>query len=93
MSAANTANWIRTGLLALPVYGLLTFVDTLTHEHDRDTDFEAYARYKSTTWFFVSHLVGSIGGTILAIFATLALATYLAGTRAGRLALSEMVSG
>jgi hypothetical protein len=49
MSAQKTANWIRIGLLTLPVYGLLTFVDTLTHQPDMNADFEAYARYISTT--------------------------------------------
>lgn len=92
MSAPNTTKWVGTGLLALPVYGLLTFVDTLTHQPDMTADFEAYARYISTTWFFVRHLVGSIGGTILAIFGTIALGAYLANGRTGRLALFAMVS-
>ena len=35
MSASNTANWIRAGLLALTIYGLLTFWATFTHEPDR----------------------------------------------------------
>jgi hypothetical protein len=49
MSAANTANWIRAGLLTLPVYGLLTFWVTFTQEPDRQNQVEAYARMGSRT--------------------------------------------
>jgi hypothetical protein len=45
-----------------------------------NADFEAYARYISTTWFFVRHLVESIGGTILAIFGAVTLGTNLANS-------------
>ena len=39
MPAANTANWIRIRLLAaLPIYGLLTFWATFTHEPERNTE-------------------------------------------------------
>ena len=49
MPTANIPSWIRTGVWALPVYALLTFWDTLTHQPDPNTDFEAYARCVSTT--------------------------------------------
>ncbi len=68
MSATNTVKWIRAGLLALPVYGLLTFWTTFTHEPDRQNQVEAYARYISTSTYLAQHLLGSILGTILAIF-------------------------
>jgi hypothetical protein len=84
--------WIRLGLLALPVYGLLTFWDTLTHQPDMNADFEAYARYISTTYYLIDHLVVSIGGTILAIFGAISLGVYLAESRAGRMGLFAMVS-
>jgi len=77
MPAPNITNWIRIGLLALPIYGLLTFWGTLTHQPDPNADFEAYARYISTTYYLINHLVGSIGGTILAIFGAVALGLYL----------------
>jgi hypothetical protein len=35
MSAPNTTNWIRIGLLALPVYGLLTGWATLDPQPDQ----------------------------------------------------------
>lgn len=91
MPARDTAYWIRAGLLALPVYGLLTFAGTLTHQPDPNTDFEAYARYISTTGYLVGHLVFSILGTTLAIFGAIALMACLANGRAGRLALVAMV--
>ena len=91
MSTANTANWIRAGLLALPLYGLLTFWATFTHEPDRQNQVEAYARYISTSTYLAQHLLGSILGTILAIFGLIALAAYLANGRTGRLALLAMV--
>lgn len=38
---SNVASWVRSGVLALPIYGLLTFVGTLTHQPDPNSDFEA----------------------------------------------------
>jgi len=91
MPAANISGWIRIGVWALPVYGVLTFWTTFTHEPDRQTQVEAYARYISTTSYLATHLLGSIVGTILAIFGTIALAAYLANSRTGSLALLAMV--
>src|SRR5215210_233711 len=90
MPQRSAAGWIRLGLWALPVYGILTFIDTLTHQPDPNTDFEAYARYVSTSVYLVDHLVGSIFGATLGIFGAIALGAYLAGT-AGRTALAAMV--
>ena len=55
MSAANTANWIRLGLLALPIYGLLTFWTTLDPQPDPSTDFESWARYVSTNYYVLKY--------------------------------------
>jgi len=73
MSAPNATNWIRIGLLALPVYGLLTFWATLESQPDQTKDPEAWARFVSSTSRLLTHLFGSIGGTILAIFGVFAL--------------------
>src|SRR5215208_2877752 len=78
MPAANISGWIRIGVWSLPGYGVLTFWTTFTHEPDRQTQVEAYARYISTTNYLTQHLLGSILGTILAIFGVIALAAYLA---------------
>ena len=75
---------------ALPVYGLLTFWATFTHEPNRHTEVEAYARYISTTNYLAQHLLGSILGVILALFGVIALGAYLPSSRSGRLALLAM---
>lgn len=92
MNAQSRSNWIKAGLVALPVYGLLTAWSSLTPQPDLATDPEGWARFVSAPTYLVSHLIGSIGGTILAIFAIFALGVYLAPTRAGRLALVAMVA-
>jgi hypothetical protein len=91
MPAANIGGWIRIGVWALPVYALLTFWATFTHEPNRHTEVEAYARYISTTTYLVQHLLGSILGAILAVFGAIALGAYLASSRSGRLGLLAMV--
>ncbi len=93
MSAPNTTttNWIRAGLLALPIYGLLTAWSSLGAQPDQVKEPEAWARYVSTPGYLVSHVIGSTGGTILAIFGVFALGAYLATSRAGRLGLAAMV--
>jgi len=65
MSAPDTARWIRLGLLALPVYGLLTFWSTLAPGQTKDP--EAWARFVGSTSYLVDHMLGAIGGAILAI--------------------------
>jgi hypothetical protein len=91
MPAANIGGWIRTGVWALPVYGLLTFWATFTHEPNRHTEVEAYAHYISTANYLAQHLLGSILGVILAVLGVIALGAYLASSRSGRLALLAMV--
>jgi hypothetical protein len=91
MPQRSAAGWIRFGLLALPLYGLLTLWTTFTHQPDLNTDFEAYARYVSTTSYLIDHLFGSILGVTLGIFGAVALGAYLAGKGAGRMALTAMV--
>lgn len=84
-------NSTRFGVLALPVYGLLVFLSTLSHQPDYRTDFLAYAEYVTTTGFLVSHLVGSILGTTIGLFGVLALGAVLAATGVRRLALRGLV--
>jgi hypothetical protein len=66
MAAPNVGSWIRIGLWALPLYGLLILWTTFTHQPDLNTDFGAYARYVSTTNYLIDHLFGSILGVTLA---------------------------
>ena len=94
MSARNTAtdNWIRAGLLALPLYGLLTFATTFNAQPDQVKHPEAWARYVSSTSYLLTHMLAATGGTILAIFGVFALGAYLATGRSGRLGLAAMVT-
>ena len=64
---------IRIGLWALPLYGALTAWATLDPQPNQATDPGGWARFVSTNSYLVSHLVGSTGGTILAILGTMAL--------------------
>ena len=59
--------WGRAALWALPVYGALLALSTITHQPDYETDFPAYARYVTTPQFLLSHLVASIGGAGFAL--------------------------
>jgi hypothetical protein len=84
-------NSTRLGVLAIPVYGLLVFLSTLSHQPDYRTDFHAYAEYVTTSSFLVSHLVGSILGTTIGLVGVLALGVVLATTGERRLALPGLV--
>jgi hypothetical protein len=68
----------RWGLWALPVWTVLLFLGTLTHQPDTRTDFAGFARYVTTTEFLLSHLVASIIGAAIGVLGLLALFTFLA---------------
>lgn len=89
----DAGGWVRGGLLALPLYGLLTLWTTSTHQPDPATEFEAYARYVSTTGYLLGHIFGSILGIILAIFGAVALGAYLFGRRLALVAMVFSVFG
>src|ERR687893_714295 len=91
MRPQDTANWIRLGLLALPLYGALTFWSSLDPQPDPNTHYEAWSRYVTTNHYVLTHVFGSILGLILAIFGTFALGAYLTRSRAARLGLVAMV--
>ena len=77
-SSSNTTNWIRTGLLALPISGVLTAWATLTPQPNPSTEFEAWSHFVTTTYFMLTHLLGTMLGIILLIFGVIALGAYLA---------------
>ena len=91
MSAPNTTNWIRAGLLALPIYGVLTFWTSLHPQPDPNKYPEAWSRFVTTNDYVLKHLLGTSLGTILVIFGVFALGAYLARSRAGRLGLVATV--
>ncbi len=81
------------GMWALPVWTLLLFLGTLTHQPSYQTDFPAYARYVTTTEFLISHLVASIFGAGVGILGLTALFIVLCKGRAAPLALWALVTG
>ena len=92
MSASNITRWIGIGLLGLPLYGALTFFSSLNPQPDPNTHPEAWARYVTTDFYFLKHLLASGLGIIFVIFGTIALGAYLIRSRAGRMGLAGMVS-
>ena len=84
-------SWIRAGLFALPVYGLLLAYSTLKPQPDQVSDPEGWARFVSSTSYLVGHVIGNMFGTALVIFGTFALGAFLAASRSPRLGLWGMV--
>jgi hypothetical protein len=91
MKRKPTAGWIRVGLFALPVYGLLIAYSTLKPQPDQVADPEGWARFVSSTSYLVGHVLGNVLGTVLVVFGTFALGALLATSRAPRLGLWGMV--
>jgi hypothetical protein len=85
-----TGRAARIGLWALPLYGLLLGLSTLTHQPSVD-DFDAYARYVTTDVFLISHLGASIFGAGMAILGAIAVTAYLVRGRAARTAVVGLV--
>ena len=90
-SSSNTTNWIRIGLLALPISGLLTMWSTLIPQPNPSTEFEDWSHFVTTTDYLISHLLGSNLSIILMIFGVIALGAYLTRGRSGRFGLVAMV--
>jgi len=80
----------RLGLWALPLYGVLLGLSTLTHQPSID-DFDAYARYITTDVFLISHLGASILGAAFAVLGAVAVTTFLVHGRAARTAVAGLV--
>jgi hypothetical protein len=91
MSEENTLNWIRVGLFALPISGLLLAWSSLDPQPDQNKDPVAWARFVGSSYYLITHVFGSMGSALLAIFGVIALGAYLADSRAGRLGLVAMV--
>jgi hypothetical protein len=92
MSPQKVSRWVQAGLWALAVAWLVTAWSSLEPQPDAARDPEAWARFVSSDSYQMGHLLGGTGGTILAILGTFALGCCLAGSRAGGLALTAMVS-
>ena len=83
--------WIKAGLVALPLYGLVLGYATLKPQPDQVADPEGWARFVSSTSYLVEHITSNVVGAVLAIWGTLALGAFLSRSRAPRLALSGTV--
>ena len=66
-------SWARAAMWALPAYGVLLAVSTITQQPDYRTDFPAYADYVTTTTFLASHVIASIAGAALGLIGAAAL--------------------
>jgi hypothetical protein len=89
-TASGASRAARVGLWALPLYGLLLGLSTLTHQPSVD-DFDAYARYVTTDVFLISHLTASIGGAAAAILGAVAITAFLVHGRAAHTAVGGLV--
>jgi hypothetical protein len=78
---------MRTGLIALPVYGLILGFTTRKPQPDGVLDPEGWARFVSSPSYLVEHIASSVLGAVLVIFGTLALGGILSRSRAPRSAL------
>jgi hypothetical protein len=91
--ATTTINFVRLGILALPVSGLLTLVGLLGRNdmpNPRVAPKQA-AEAASSGVYVVSQFVGNVLGLTLLIFGVLALTVYLAGIRGKGVALAAMI--
>lgn len=94
--AHSLDSFARKALWCLPVWSLLLFLVTLTHQPDPQTAFADFAAYITTPQFLVSHLVGSIAGAAIGSIGAVALMLYLQDSKvAGRAAtgMLTMVAG
>ncbi|MEU4428792.1 hypothetical protein AB0F81_49975 [Actinoplanes sp. NPDC024001] len=87
---STTDRALRAGLWALPAYGVLLGLSTVTHQPSID-DFDAYAEYITTDVFLISHLGASILGTGLAILGAVAVTGYLVRGRTAGAAITGLV--
>ena len=82
-----SAGWIKTGVAALPLYGLILGFTTRKPQPDQVVDPEGWAQFVSSPSYLVEHIASSVVGAVLVIFGTFALGAFLARSRAPRLAL------
>jgi len=90
-TTSPTTGWIKPGLVAFPLYGLLVGYATLTPQPDQSTAPQEWARFVSSPSYLAVHIATNVLGPVLVIFGTLALGALLARSRAPRLALGGTV--
>ena len=84
--------WTRTAVWALPVFGVLLAAGAVTQHTDHRPDVAAYAGHITTSTFFASDLIASIGDTAigLVVMAGVAFATSIAVFAVGALVETQM---
>src|SRR5579864_5701870 len=92
-SAEPLARATRLGLWALPVWAVLLFVSTLTHQPNWRTDLAGWSRYVTTPQFLASHLIATILGAAIGALGLVALGAVLARRGHPRAGLWAMVTG
>src|SRR5687768_9192110 len=85
-------DFARLALWSLPVWSLLLFLATLTHQPDPATEFEAYARYITTDRFLVSHVAASIVGAGFGTIGFVGLFIRLIATGVRRLSILALLA-
>jgi hypothetical protein len=83
--------WAGHATWALPIYGALTLLSTVSQQPDPETRFEAWSEYVTTDWFYISHIGASIVGLALGTLGVVGLGVVLAGRNRPRAAVSAMV--
>ena len=82
-----SAGWIKTSVVALPLYGLILGFTTRNPQPDQVVDPEGWAQFVSSPSYLVEHIASSIVGAVSVILGTLAVGAFLVRGRAPRLAL------
>lgn len=72
----------RGAIWALPVWAVMLFLGTLTHQPDPQQDFMSFAAYVTTSSFLWSHLINSIAGAAVGSIGVVGLMLYLQASKA-----------
>lgn len=91
MANAVMTRWVAIGLLGLPLHGALTLWSSIDPQPDPKTQYDAWARFVTTDYYVIGHLLGSGLGLVAGIFGSFALGAALAATRAKNQGLAGMV--
>jgi hypothetical protein len=85
----HVTTFARRSLWLLPLWAVLLFLATFTHQPDPQSAFADWSAYVTTDVFLVSHLVASIAGAAIGSIAIAGLMLYLQDSRGAR----RMVTG
>jgi len=82
----------RGALWVLPVWAVMLFLGTLTHQPDPQEDFTSFAAYVTTTSFLLSHLINSIAGAAVGSIGAVGLMLYLQDSKVASRAITGTVA-